>query len=54
MACNKPDCCGGNCGSPQGCICPPTSELTCQNQNCPRKSKTVNEATGTTKQLLQE
>lgn len=23
--------------APQGCICPPTSEQTCQNKNCPRK-----------------
>ena len=23
---------------PQGCICPPTSERTCQNGVCPRKS----------------
>jgi len=22
---------------PQGCICPPTSEQTCQNPRCPRK-----------------
>lgn len=22
---------------PQGCICPPTSEQTCQNPMCPRK-----------------
>ena len=22
----------------QGCICPPTSEQTCQNQLCPRKA----------------
>lgn len=22
---------------PRGCICPPTSEQTCQNPNCPRK-----------------
>ena len=22
----------------QGCICPPTSERTCQNQLCPRKA----------------
>lgn len=23
--------------SPQGCVCPPTSEQTCRNPNCPRK-----------------
>lgn len=23
---------------PQGCICPPTSEQTCQNPACPRKA----------------
>ncbi len=23
--------------TPQGCICPPTSEQTCQNPLCPRK-----------------
>lgn len=23
----------------QGCICPPTSEQTCMNEYCPRKSK---------------
>ena len=25
---------------PQGCICPPTSEQTCQNPMCPRKDNT--------------
>ncbi len=24
---------------PQGCICPPTSEKTCENPSCPRKEK---------------
>jgi hypothetical protein len=24
---------------PQGCICPPTSEQTCQNPACPRKPR---------------
>lgn len=23
--------------TPQGCICPPTAEQTCQNPTCPRK-----------------
>jgi hypothetical protein len=23
---------------PQGCVCPPTSEQTCQNPTCPRKN----------------
>lgn len=38
--------CRGFCGwrtmpvtmAPQGCICPPTSEQTCQNIYCPRKN----------------
>ena len=25
---------------PHGCICPPTSEQTCQNPVCPRKART--------------
>jgi hypothetical protein len=39
--------CQGHCGwprygyyaapQPQGCICPPTSEKTCQSPTCPRK-----------------
>lgn len=24
---------------PQGCICPPTSEQTCQNPTCPRRGQ---------------
>ena len=24
--------------TPMGCICPPTSEQTCQNPSCPRKA----------------
>lgn len=29
---------------PQGCICPPTSEQTCQNPTCPRKPYKANAA----------
>lgn len=28
----------GMLGAPRGCICPPTSEQTCQSQACPRKT----------------
>ena len=27
-----------------GCICPPTSEQTCQNENCPRKASKFHSA----------
>jgi len=28
---------------PMGCICPPTSEQTCQNPQCPRKNRQKDE-----------
>ena len=31
--------------TPVGCVCPPTSEQTCQNESCPRKTQFVS-ATG--------
>jgi len=33
--------------APQGCICPPTSEQTCQNPTCPRKLMTIKVRAGT-------
>jgi len=33
--------------APQGCICPPTSEQTCQNPTCPRKPVTITVRAGT-------
>ena len=33
--------------APQGCICPPTSEQTCQNPTCPRKPVTIKVRAGT-------
>lgn len=43
----------------QGCICPPTSEQTCQNQYCPRKPVLISvtteiRTTNSTKTLLKE
>lgn len=26
---------------PQGCVCPPTSEKTCENPTCPRKARST-------------
>lgn len=32
--------------SPPGCICPPTSERTCENRTCPRRGIKMRSATG--------
>ena len=32
----------GHYSAPQGCVCPPTAEQTCQSPTCPRKNPLAN------------
>lgn len=43
--CNPQPCYYYNINTPVGCVCPPTSELTCQSPVCPRRGVTTSTTT---------